>query len=473
MRNILYQIIREEDKHLLNQKGVYQIKNKENNKVYIGSTSIKFSNRLRNHIRELVENRHHSIHLQNSFNKEKNFEKFEILILEICESGKCLESEQKWIDLYQSHNQKFGYNISPTAGSCFGIKKTKDEKIKTFERLRKLTDEQVIEIFNLRNNMRFNNSEISIKLNISKNQIVSILTKPEKYKYVKEKYNLQLETKHEKKFTKDDIKLIHEFYENQKLSIREISEITGFEFIPLRHLICRKDLYITEKDGLIFNVEKNRKSKFRKINRKKGIKINKKILSKEIIINIFELKYIQSLTIEEISKMIFISLKEIDLILSFRYQRRKYSNLYKELKSKYDLRERRNILTENDIKDIFNDYHSGKYLVEELNKKYNFHDVSIFFSNKRLSKYYQEILDKNNLIVNKKKTKNLTLKSKSMIDKNKQRSKSYKLIDPSGNEFIIKNLTEFCKDKKLDAANLSRISKNGKTHKGWKCECLD
>jgi len=35
MRNILYEIIREEDKHLLTQKGVYQIKNKENNKVSV------------------------------------------------------------------------------------------------------------------------------------------------------------------------------------------------------------------------------------------------------------------------------------------------------------------------------------------------------------------------------------------------------------------------------------------------------
>ena len=60
MKIILHQIIKEEHKYLLNKKGVYQIKNKENNKVYIGSTSIKFSRRLSKHIRDLIENKHHS-----------------------------------------------------------------------------------------------------------------------------------------------------------------------------------------------------------------------------------------------------------------------------------------------------------------------------------------------------------------------------------------------------------------------------
>ena len=54
MKIILHQIIKEEHKHLLDKKGVYQIKNKENNKVYIGSTSIKFSSRLSKHIRDLI-----------------------------------------------------------------------------------------------------------------------------------------------------------------------------------------------------------------------------------------------------------------------------------------------------------------------------------------------------------------------------------------------------------------------------------
>lgn len=57
MINILYKIIKDVDKCLLKESGVYQIKNKNNNKIYIGSTSGRFSKRLTSHIRELIENR--------------------------------------------------------------------------------------------------------------------------------------------------------------------------------------------------------------------------------------------------------------------------------------------------------------------------------------------------------------------------------------------------------------------------------
>ena len=70
-------------------------------------------------------------------------------------------------------------------------------------------------------------------------------------------------------------------------------------------------------------------------------------------------------------------------------------------------------------------------------------------------------------------TKNIKLKSESITNRNKQRAKSYKLIDPSGEEIIIKNLAEFCKGTDLDPGNFSRISKNGRTYRGWKCQFLD
>ena len=473
MRNILYEIIREEDKHLLTQKGVYQIKNKENNKVYIGSTSLKFSKRLTAHIRELIENRHHSTHLQNSFNQSKNFEKFEISILEICEPEFCIESEQKWIDFYQSYNDKFGYNISPTAGSCRGIKKSKEDKIKLFEKLRELTDEQIIEIFNLRNNLKFSNNEISKRIGISPNQVSSILTRPEKYQYTKEKYSLFLEEKN-KKFTKEDVVNINELYENKKLNINEISKLTGFHSNHLKHLINNKNIYKIEKEGLIFNIEKKRKNKIFKIERKKGIKMNKKILSKEIVFETFNLKYNSNLINQEICEKLSITQKEIELILTFRYQRRKYNQIYLDLKTKYDLRKKKNTLTEQDIINIFEDYNSGDYLIEDLSVKYDYNDIGVLFSNRRgLSSYYQEIIQRNDLKVNKSLTKNIEMKSEAITNRNKQRSKSYKLTDPSGKEIIIKNLAEFCKGTDLDPANFSRVAKNGKKYKCWKCQCLD
>lgn len=222
-----------------------------------------------------------------------------------------------------------------------------------------------------------------------------------------------------------------------------------------------------------FNIEKNRKSETRKIIRKKGYKVVKKILPEENILNVFDMKYNSNLTKESISEKLQIRLKEVDLILTFRYQRRKYNKIYIEIKTKFNLRERRTTLNEEDIVNIFNDYNSGEYLIEELSEKYAFYDVGPILHNGRLSEYYKEIIKKNNLKIDKKSTKNHDLKSKSITERNIQRSKTYKLTYPDGNEVIIKNLTQFCKGKNLDPANLSRISKNGKKYKGWKCQCLD
>jgi hypothetical protein len=473
MRNILHKIIREQDKHLLKETGVYQIKNKENKKVYIGSTSTNFSKRLSSHIGELINNKHHSKHLQNCFNQNPNFDYFEISILEVCRPEDCIKYEQIYLDLYKPYDDKFGYNISPTAKSCLGIKKSKEDKIRVFERMRKLTDEQLIEIFNCRNVYGLSNSEISLRIGISKNSIATILTKSEKYKYIKEKYNLELKVKHEKKFTKQDVIMIHELYENQKLSIYEISKITNFGIISLRHLIYNQNIYKNEKDGLFFNIEINRKKGI-KINRKSGIKIKKNILKEEIIKSVFNIKHSLGLSNEEISYKLNIDLKNIDLILNFRYQLRIYNQLYLELKTEYNLRKNKNNLTEQDIIDIFKDYNSGEYLINDLRNKYNYNDFGILFSNsKRLSEYYKVIIEKNNLKVDRSLTKNHEIKSKSISDRNKKISKNYKLTDPLGNEYIIKNLSKFCSDKDLYSANLSRVSKNGGKYKGWSCVCLD
>ena len=56
---------------------------------------------------------------------------------------------------------------------------------------------------------------------------------------------------------------------------------------------------------------------------------------------------------------------------------------------------------------------------------------------------------------------------------NKKRAKTYEIVNPEGIKTKITNLAEFSRDNGLDAANLSRVSKNEKSYKGWKCICLD
>ena len=94
-----------------NQCGVYVIRNIENGKMYIGSTSNSFKKRWENHRRKLRKNKHHSTHLQSSYNKYGK-DSFEFQIIEITSPEKARERESYYISLYNTLNPKYGYNIA-------------------------------------------------------------------------------------------------------------------------------------------------------------------------------------------------------------------------------------------------------------------------------------------------------------------------------------------------------------------------
>lgn len=89
--------------------GIYKITNIINNKVYVGQSTDIYT-RWTIHKNELNNNRHHNIYLQNSWNKygEQNFE-FDIL--ELCTEDLLDEKECHYIDLLNSMDKKYGYNL--------------------------------------------------------------------------------------------------------------------------------------------------------------------------------------------------------------------------------------------------------------------------------------------------------------------------------------------------------------------------
>ena len=93
-----------------NKSGIYMILNTYNNKCYIGSTK-NFYTRKQKHFRLLVLNKHHSDHLQRSYNKHGK-DKFIFIVLEECEENCLLEREIFWIDLKKSLQPKYGYNLA-------------------------------------------------------------------------------------------------------------------------------------------------------------------------------------------------------------------------------------------------------------------------------------------------------------------------------------------------------------------------
>lgn len=114
------------------KSGIYQIKNLINGKIYIGS-AVNMRRRWVCHKSNLSKNRHHSIHLQRSWNKYgENVFLFEVLE-EVRDKNLLTRREQFWLDETKCYDQKNGYNISPTAGNCLGIKHTEETNRKNSE----------------------------------------------------------------------------------------------------------------------------------------------------------------------------------------------------------------------------------------------------------------------------------------------------------------------------------------------------
>ena len=70
----------------LELKGVYKITNTVNNKFYIGSTSVTFKGRLRDHLSQLRRGIHANIYLQEDWNIFGE-DSFEFSIIKILESS--------------------------------------------------------------------------------------------------------------------------------------------------------------------------------------------------------------------------------------------------------------------------------------------------------------------------------------------------------------------------------------------------
>ncbi len=111
-----------------NKSGIYKITNLINLKFYIGSTN-SITNRKGNHFSLLNRSIHPNRYLQNSVNKY-GIENFKFEIIEYCLEKELIEKEQYYIDIFQTYNNKIGYNLSPTAGRTVGVVCKEETKLK-------------------------------------------------------------------------------------------------------------------------------------------------------------------------------------------------------------------------------------------------------------------------------------------------------------------------------------------------------
>ncbi len=108
--------------------GIYLIRNTITGKVYIGS-SINIAVRWRHHINGLKAGRHKTPHLQSSWNQYGEAA-FSFEVLKRCDPTELLVEEQRFIDQYKAADREFGYNTSPVAGTCLGVKRTPEARAK-------------------------------------------------------------------------------------------------------------------------------------------------------------------------------------------------------------------------------------------------------------------------------------------------------------------------------------------------------
>jgi group I intron endonuclease len=110
------------------QTGIYRIVNLVNGKIYVGSAAREFAHRWRRHKHDLKKAIHANKKLQNAWNKYGEAA-FNFEVIEIVEPASCVAREQYWMDLLKPE-----YNLSPTAGSCLGIKRSEECKTKQSQR---------------------------------------------------------------------------------------------------------------------------------------------------------------------------------------------------------------------------------------------------------------------------------------------------------------------------------------------------
>lgn len=129
------------------QGGIYKILNITTGLFYLGSTT-NFKTRWYNHRLELIGNRHKNSYLQNAWNKYGEIA-FEFIILEYCEYW-LVQKEQKWLDKTKCYERHIGYNLSPSAYSSKGIKRSEEykKKMSAIFKGRSMSEEQKIKISN-------------------------------------------------------------------------------------------------------------------------------------------------------------------------------------------------------------------------------------------------------------------------------------------------------------------------------------
>lgn len=111
------------------QSGVYAIWHRSRNRVYIGS-AVDIKSRWRTHRWALSRGRHHSVLLQRAWDKYGPAA-FDWEVVEVVPNpADLVAKEQEYLDSLRSFDPSRGFNVSPNASSCLGVRHSKETREK-------------------------------------------------------------------------------------------------------------------------------------------------------------------------------------------------------------------------------------------------------------------------------------------------------------------------------------------------------
>jgi group I intron endonuclease len=154
--------------------GIYVISMPEVSKlIYIGSAAQTIRRRWRQHICDLLANRHGNRLLQRAANKY-GLDKLQFEIVEICSPNEALKREQAWIDKHEWNDL---FNLNPNSSSRLGAKLTKADRLKLAEKHGGISSPKVLRQIAKEYRAGASHGEIAKKHNVDRSSVRNYLVR--------------------------------------------------------------------------------------------------------------------------------------------------------------------------------------------------------------------------------------------------------------------------------------------------------